>query len=153
MKIKKLILNFFSGLFLVLMVVTVFFIALMMGGCTRTIYETVEKEVWRTDTLQMKKWHEKNIVERDTFNVYTRGDTIFRETTRWRIREVNNHDTLYQIKCDSVIVPRPYPVEKRVEVARPLSWWQKTTQGLGVCALVCLMLFAGWRILRRKIIR
>jgi hypothetical protein len=65
--------------------------------------------------------------------------------------EREKHDTTYISKTDSI--PTPYPVEKRVEVEKPLSWWQELRLRIANIALVVLgVLGAGWILKKKKII-
>lgn len=91
---------------------------LVLTGC-RTKYVTVEKV--ERDTVY------RSVVQRDSVlvldsvlvNIYEKGDTVYRETTRWRVqwRERWRCDTLYRESVDSV--PVVHVVEKE------LTKWQR----------------------------
>lgn len=49
---------------------------------------------------------------------------------------------------DSVYVPQPYPVEKLVE--KPLSWFQKTLMYIGVLALLAIIGYIVFWIIKKR---
>jgi hypothetical protein len=131
----------------------------LFGSCTTTKYVPV------TEQHTEHHWHTDSVKERDS--IHTENTTIIREVDSaamakygiqmqanqraWlvlqremeqRMRELEHmtatHDTIH----DSI--PAPYPVEKIVEVDKPLTWWQKTLMWLGV-ALIGIILVWIWR--------
>ena len=48
-------------------------------------------------------------------------------------------------KTDSIFVPTPYPVE----VAKPLTWFQKTLMYTGAVCLLCLLLWIAMKIINK----
>ena len=95
---------------------------LLLGSCTTTEYVTVPEV--HTDTLMVTQHSRDSIYVHDSIwvNQWQKGDTIYRERTKWRTKYVErlSHDTIYKSKTDSI--PVPYPVIK--EVPATLSWWQ-----------------------------
>jgi hypothetical protein len=84
---------------------------------------------------------------------YQKGDTIFSTTIKWSTKYVERevHDTTYMSKTDSI--PTPYPVEKRVEVEKPLTWLQEIRLSIANIALVVLgLLGAGWILKKKKLL-
>ena len=107
----------------------------LLAGCkTKERVVTVEKV--RTDTLLKLCNTRDSIWLHHSVRVSEKGDTIRIE--RWHTKYVERevHDTLYQSKHDSV--PVPYDVVR--EVAKPLTWWQRTIQYLGYIALGAIAL-------------
>lgn len=103
----------------------------VMTSCTKTVYLPVETHSVSTDTLIQTRWLTDYRVEKDSVLVMVRGDTVLIKDTKWRTRDVEKTDTLYVAKTDTVRVKEPYPVEKIVEVSKPLKWWQTTLAWIG----------------------
>lgn len=93
----------------------------MLSACTRTVYLTETETRHTTDTLHHTALVERLIVERDSVNIYTRGDTVYRDVTKWRVRETKSTDTVYKAVRDTVAVREPYAVE----VEKKLTWVQR----------------------------
>lgn len=115
--------------------------ALIFTSCTTT--RVVERV--RTDTLMITKHQRDSIWLHDSTIVKVKGDTV--EVERWHTKYVEKavHDTIYKSKTDSI--PVPVPVEKKVE--KQLSGWQNFRLWMGNIALIAILMFVGWRILKR----
>lgn len=98
--------------------------ALLLTGCTKTVYLPAESTAVRTDTLAVLRWRTDTVIDRDTVTLTQHGDTVVREVTRWRWRVKESRDTVYAAKTDSVYVEKPCPVEVVREVERTRSWWE-----------------------------
>lgn len=124
----------------------IFIIAALLGwlltGCTTTKYVPVVEH--RTDTLLCYNSIRDSIYVHDSIHVHEKGDTVLIERwhTRWRDRW--QYDTVYRARTDSV--PVPYPVEVVKKVAKPLTWWQQTRQAVGGIVIFLLIIFAVWKI-------
>lgn len=79
----------------------------------------------------------------------TRHDThVMMETDRSRELEIENSILRHEIdslralkaKVDSVDRPVPYPVEVSKEVAKPLTWWQKSLMCTGGLSLLIFVI-------------
>lgn len=90
-----------------------------------------------TDTLIVNKTAHDSIYVHDSTYIHEKGDTVWYERWHTKYIERETHDTIFQHRIDSI--PKPYPVEKRVEVEKPLSWWQKTTMYAGDAMLLLLL--------------
>ena len=91
---------------------------------------------------------------RETVVLNENGDTtrhvthVLEETDRSRELEIENNilraelDSLRTVKAkvDSVDRPVPYPVEITKEVAKPLTWWQKSLMWTGGLSLLILVI-------------
>ena len=113
-----------------------------MCGCTKTVYLPSESRAVSVDTLIQTRWLTDYRVERDSVFVLVKGDSVLIRDTKWRTREVEKHDTVYFAKRDTVTVREPYPVEKTVEVAKSLAWWQKTLMWIGIASLAITVFLA-----------
>lgn len=51
---------------------------------------------------------------------------------------------------DSVFIPQPYPVEKLVE--KPLSWFQKTLMYTGAIAILAIIGYIAYRLMKRRLL-
>ena len=120
---------------------------LLFSSCTTT--RTVTAIETRTDTLMVTQHSRDSIYVHDSVwvNQWQAGDTIYRESTKWRTQYIErlSHDTIYKSKTDSV--PQPYPVE--VKVPADLSWWQTFRLHMGdialaLLAVTILLMVARW---------
>lgn len=128
-----------------------------MFGCkgTKTITERVEVPVVVTQehhTESVKIDHVRDtLIQRDSVYHYIQGDTVRIE--RWHYVQGTTNvvrvDTVH--KTDSVQVPvvTTQTIEKRVEVPRPLSWWQKTLMIIGGSSLIALLLLIAYKTRKR----
>lgn len=134
--------------------------ALIIGGCTSTRYvpvETVrETTTHTTDTLRLVQLRVDTILERDSVAVIMRGDTVWQTRFRYRMRVQLRHDTVKEVSRDTVTSyierPVPYPVEKRVEVEKRLTWWQYFRLRAFPWLAAATVLLSGWT-LRKPLMR
>ena len=132
-------------------------LVLILDGCkgTKTITERVEVPVVVTQehhTESVKIDHVRDtLIQRDSVYHYIQGDTVRIE--RWHYVQGTTNvvrvDTVH--KTDSVQVPvvTTQTIEKRVEVPRPLSWWQKTLMIIGGSSLIALLLLIAYKTRKR----
>jgi hypothetical protein len=85
----------------------------------------------------------------DSTYIHERGDTVWVERWRTKYREILSHDTIHHTTHDTIAAP--YPVEKIVEVEKPLTWWQHTKMGAGVAFILIIVLFLIYGIGRAVI--
>lgn len=133
------------------------FACFLICGCkgTKTITERVEVPVVVTQehhTESVKIDHVRDtLIQRDSVYHYIQGDTVRIE--RWHYMQGTTNvvrvDTVH--KTDSVQVPvvTTQTIEKRVEVPRPLSWWQKTLMIIGGSSLIALLLLIAYKTRKR----
>lgn len=126
----------------------------LLSGCTTTKYVPVIEN--HTDTLRVVQHHRDSIYLHDSTYVheFIQGDTVRIVTEMWhtQYRDRLKTDTVYRSKTDSV--PVPVPVEKKVKVEKPLTWWQQARLHLANITLCLLAIFAGiklWKY-RKKIL-
>lgn len=131
------------------LLVVITLISMMAIGCTRTIYEPLDRVVYKTDTLRQTNVRIDSIIERDSVAVYVKGDTVritqYRDRLRWRDRV----DTVYKARVDTTRVEVPVAVEKE------LSRWEKLKMDFGGFALwgilVLVLAAVGWVLYRRRV--
>ena len=129
----------------------VFFIVLLASvlccSCrTVRVIEQVPVEVHDT-TYVAKTTHDSTYIDR-WHTVEVKGDTIFVTNEVTKTKFVTKTDTAYRYIEKPVVTT----VTKTVEVAKPLSWWQKALMWSGVAALVVLLavlLAKFWQLFRR----
>jgi len=116
------------------------------------VREIVEVPVFSHDTLIVTTTARDSIFIHDSIyqHDYARNDTVFIETTRWKLsyRDRVCTDTVYQSKTDSI----PYPVEVVKEVEKELTWWQTTRLYIANFLLLILAIYVGWKFLGKKLI-
>ena len=118
----------------------------LLASCKQTEYVTVEKV--RTDTLVKTNHVRESIYLHDSTAVSFNGDTVFVDRWHNENTRIEVHDTVYQSKTDSVLVPVPYPVTEYVE--KELTAWQKIRMGIGTGTLLVLAVAAGVWVYRKK---
>ena len=131
------------------LLVVITLISMMAIGCTRTIYEPLDRVVYKTDTLRQTNVRIDSIIERDSVAVYVKGDTVritqYRDRLRWRDRV----DTVYKARVDTTRVEVPVAIEKE------LSRWEKLKMDFGGFALwgilVLVLAAVGWVLYRRRV--
>lgn len=137
-----------SGLLLTLLIIV---LCCLLGSCTTTRTVTVERV--RTDTLTVSHTQRDSILLRDSIFVdrYVQGDTVFQVCRLWHTeyRDRWRHDTIYESRADSV--PVYVEVEKRVEVDRQLSSWQRARMWIGDMTLIGLLLFCILCVLKKRL--
>ena len=126
---------------------TLFFFVMVVvlcciSSCTTTRYVPVVE--YHTDTLIQKMTQRDSIYLHDSTIVREKGDTVLVERwhTRYRDREV--HDTVYQMRIDSV--PAPYPVVEHVE--RKMSAIDKFLIATGILSIISVLIFAAYKLRR-----
>ena len=130
-------------------IIVALLICALFGSCTTTKYVPVIEH--RTDTLIQTNLQHDSIYVHDSIMVSQQGDTVRIEKWHTKYVEREVHDTTYISKTDSI--PTPYPVEKRVEVEKPLTWWQELRLHISNIALVVLgVLTAGWILKEKKVL-
>ena len=113
----------------------------LFSGC-KTVTKVVEVEKVRTDTTYITKHQRDSVWLHDSIRVSEKGDTIRIEKWHTKFIEKQVHDTLYQATHDTI--PQPYPVTQYVE--KPLSKIQKTLIGIGIFALMGIIIFVVWKL-------
>ncbi len=122
-------------------------VALLLFGCTRTVYMPVETV--RTEREEVTRRRTDTVMQGDTRLIYIKGDTVVDWRDRWRDRTTLVHDTVCIERTDSV--QAPYPVERK------LSRWERVKMDFGGIAiggaLVALAAVIIWivKLIRRKI--
>ena len=120
-------------------------LCLLLIGC-KTVKHTVEVPVYIHDTAyKTKEVHDSTYIDR-WHTEYQKGDTIFitNEVTKTVTKILT--DTAYKYIEKPVIVSKT----ETVEVAKPLSWWQKTFVWIGGLCLIGIVLWLVWKF--RKLI-
>ena len=121
-------------------------LCLLLGSCTTTKVVTVERV--RTDTTYITQQQRDSIWLHDSIYMkeWLHGDTIYQLRDRWHTKYIEKLrvDTFLRLKTDSV--PVPYPVEKRVEVEKPLTWWQSVRLSFANVMLIGLGIFIAIKV-------
>ena len=111
-------------------------VVFLMTGCkAETVLVPVEKvKIEYRDRLRID-----SVYNRDTVNVYERGDTVYLQTIKWRERF--KIDTVSVVRVDSI----PYPVEVVKEV-NVLTKWQKIRLRLLNIIVIAIIIYVIIRI-------
>lgn len=116
-------------------------LALALCGCTTTRYVPVERVTHHTDTVRELAVRIDSMTVRDSVAVYMSGDTVYMTKWRDRFRYSERIDTVYQSVADSIRVPQPYPVERK------LTAWERVKQDAGgwaLAAVAVLCIAVAW---------
>ena len=99
----------------------------MFTGCkTKTVLIPVEKvKIEYRDRLRVD-----SVYNRDTVNIYERGDTVYLHTIKWRERF--KFDTVSVVRVDSI----PYPVEVVTEINKLTKWQRWRLNALNIIAII-----------------
>ena len=99
----------------------------LFAGCkTKTALVPVEKvKIEYRDRLRVD-----SVYNRDTVNIYERGDTVYLQTIKWRERF--KFDTVSVVRTDSI----PYPVEVIKEINKLTKWQRWRLNALNIIVLV-----------------
>jgi hypothetical protein len=120
-------------------------LCLLLTGC-KGLRQTVEVPVYVHDTTYVaKEVHDSTYIDR-WHTEYQKGDTIFITNEVTKIVTKIKTDTAYKYIEKPVVVSKT----ETVEVAKPLSWWQKTFILIGVISLICAVGLLIWKF--RKLI-
>ena len=110
-----------------LKIILIILLLLIISGCkTKEIVVPVEKTVVEyRDQLRID-----SVYNRDTVNIYERGDTVYLQTIKWRERF--KLDTVSVVRVDSI----PYPVEVVREVNVLTKWQRLRLNALNIIAII-----------------
>ena len=102
-------------------------IVFLLTGCkTKTVLVPVEKvKIEYRDRLRVD-----SVYNRDTVNIYERGDTVYLQTIKWRERF--KFDTVIVVRTDSI----PYPVEVVREINKLTKWQKFRLNALNILVII-----------------
>lgn len=120
----------------IILLIPILAILSVFTGCkTKTVLVPVEKvKIEYRDRLRID-----SVYNRDTVNIYERGDTVYLQTIKWRERF--KIDTVSVVRVDSI----PYPVEVVKEV-NVLTKWQKIRLRLLNIIVIAIIIYVIIRI-------
>lgn len=113
--------------------ILVLFALFLLVSC-KTRYIEVEKYVDRLQT-ETEYLHDSIYVHDSTY-IHHKGDTVYMD--KWHTKYIERTYTDSFIKTDSIRVPVPYYIEKK------LNWWQRAKMdfgGFAFGALLALVIF------------
>ena len=110
--------------------------ALVLTGCASHRPLQVAEHVTR-DTVYINKLHYDSIYIDHWQKVYQQSDTVYLESTKYEYRYKLLRDTVYKTHIDSIPVIREVEVVKEV---RYIPFWAKVLCGVGVIALILLLI-------------
>lgn len=130
---------------------------LLAAGCSRKVYVPVESVSVRVraDTLLAERVRTDSVILRDSVIVSQRGDTVVKEV--WRVRERLSRAGAERVHIsrDTVVerISVPVEVEKRVEVPRELTRWQRARMNVGsgvMWLLAAIVIILVIKIIKRR---
>ena len=89
-------------------------IVMFFSGCKSIQYVPVVETQYKHDSIYFTNVQFDSIYVHDSISYKEKGDTIIMEKWHTKYKEKQVHDTLYQEKVDSVRIPVPYEVEKKL---------------------------------------
>lgn len=112
--------------------VAILVIFLLTGCKTETVLVPVDRvKIEYRDRVRVD-----SVYNRDTLHLFTRGDTVYLQSIKWRERF--RTDTLRIVKTDSI----PYPVEVVREVNVLTKWQRWRLNALNVLVLIIVVYLA-----------
>lgn len=121
------------------------FACTMLTGCS-CLRQTVEVPVYIHDTTNtVREVHDSTYVDR-WHTIEVKGDTVYVRDSHMSVTYRTITDTAYKY----IEKPVTVTVEQIKEVAKPLSWWQRTLMYMGVAALALLVLWVVWKVALRR---
>jgi len=119
--------NRIKNTFRLILLIPLLAILSVFTGCkTKTVLVPVEKvKIEYRDRLRVD-----SVYNRDTVNIYERGDTVYLQTIKWRERF--KFDTVSVVRVDSI----PYPVEVIQEVNKLTKWQRWRLNALNIIAII-----------------
>lgn len=105
---------------------------LCLAGC-RTKIKYVPVETVRTDSVFFNSVRIDSVLIHDSISVIQRGDTVVEYRHRYIYRYKDRVDTLYINRTDSIQVPYPVEIEKK------LTLWQQTKIKFGGWAIAVII--------------
>ena len=123
-------------------IIPVLFI-ITLSAC-KTKMHTVYVPVEHTSIEYKDRLRLDSIFYRDTIQLFTRGDTVYKDIVRWRERFVL--DTVYHTRTDSI----PVIIEKEVPVNYLTLWQRIRLQILNVLTALTLI-YLAYRLGRKKL--
>ena len=111
----------------IILLIPILAILSVFAGCkTKTVLVPVDRiKIEYRDRLRID-----SVYNRDTVNIYERGDTVYLQTIKWRERF--KLDTVSVVRTDSI----PYPVEVVKEINKLTKWQRWRLNALNIIALV-----------------
>ena len=115
-------------------------LALSSCGTTKTIVKEGERRIeWRDRITE----HRDSIYVHDSVYIHAKGDTVYLERWRTRIRDRTQRDTIYLQKVDSVYV------ETQVKKTSAIADVNSTLRVLGCTAIIIAIVVLILKIRRR----
>lgn len=111
----------------IILLIPLLVILSLFAGCkTKTVLVPVDRiKIEYRDRLRID-----SVYNRDTVNIYERGDTVYIQSIKWRERF--KFDTLSVVMIDSI----PYPVEVVTEVNKLTKWQRWRLNALNIIAII-----------------
>ena len=111
----------------IILLIPLLVILSVFTGCkTKTVLVPVDRvKIEYRDRLRID-----SVYNRDTVNIYERGDTVYLQTIKWRERF--KFDTVSVVRVDSI----PYPVEVIQEVNKLTKWQRWRLNALNIIAII-----------------
>lgn len=121
-------------------------VLIALGGCTKKIYVPVENSQVVTDSVRVAAIRRDSIWLKDSVFVAVRGDTVIKESYRWRTRDRIMTDTVYKVRRDTVkvTVVKEIPIMK----AEKRNLFRRMADGFWyILAVACVVavVVAVWR--------
>lgn len=122
-------------------------IALLLCSCSTTKVVPVEVERVRVEYQDRLRYERDSVYLHDSIYIVQRGDTVFRDRWKTKIKEVVRIDTAYIEKRDSI----SYPVV--VQVEKPPSFLARMELNLYRIVIMLLLVYVGWFSIRKFLYR
>lgn len=118
-------------------------ISILLYSCKAIKYIPIETT--KSDTTYITKIRVDSIYQRDSIYIEHKQDTITKVIYKYIYKYINNTDTLWHTRVDTIM--KPYPVQKE------LTKWQKAKITLSECCIIICFILLIIYIMRKKLWR
>lgn len=121
---------------------------LLLISCTTTKYIEKEVPVEVTKTEYVYQLKQDSVYIHDSINVYTKGDTVFKDKIKICYKSIIQKDTIHVTDSIPVIVRT---TETKIQEVNKLKWYQKALNTVGLFSLLFLFIYIYIKIKTWKI--
>lgn len=111
-------------------IISFLILAISLIGCSTIKYVPVETV--KIDTTYISQVKIDSVYQRDSIYLLQKGDTVYLTKYMYKYKYIQNHDTIFKYKSDTIQIP--YPIEAQ------LTKWQKAKMNMGECFLIVIII-------------
>lgn len=138
-------LNTYVRLFLTIVKIVgwVCFVCLLFSGCTKTIYEPVEK-IKTEYSYQIKR---DSVYQKDSIYIDRKEDTVFINKYKYLYLDKIRIDTIKQV--DSIPYLKEIPVKG--DTLYKMKWYEEVFFYIGLMSVLIILLYGVYKYIKKKL--